>query len=75
MQSIKNEESFDGFYDVVLFKVKEYRFTSEPIVRRKQRVPALYEMGDAEPNYPTTARDYYRKIYFEAEDLLISSIL
>ena len=74
LQSIRNEESFDAFYDVVLIKVKEYPVIAEPTVPRKRRAPARYEMGDAEPTYPDTARDHYRKIYFEAVDHLISSI-
>ena len=31
-------------------------------------------MGNAEPTYPDTACDHYRKIYFEAVDHLISSL-
>ena len=31
-------------------------------------------MGNAEPTYPDTAHDHYRKISFKAVDYLISSI-
>ena len=31
-------------------------------------------MGTAGPTYPSTARDHYRKLYFEAVDYLTSSI-
>ena len=74
LQRIRNEASFDAFYDVVLIKVQQHPVISEPTVPRKRRAPARYEMGNAEPTYPDTARDHYRKIYFEAVDHLISSI-
>ena len=32
-------------------------------------------MDSAEPTYPDTARDNYRRIYFEAVDHLISSLM
>ena len=31
-------------------------------------------MGTAEPTYPNTARDHYRKLYFEAVDHLTPSV-
>jgi hypothetical protein len=74
LESIRNEESFDGFYDVVLIKVKQYPAVAEPTLPRKRRAPARYETGNAEPVYPPTARDHYRKVYFEAVDHLISSV-
>ena len=74
LQNIRNEASFNAFYDVVLIKVKEYPVIAQPIVPRKRRAPERYEIGNAEPTYPDTARDHYRKIYFKAVDHLISSI-
>ena len=75
MESITNDESFDSFYDVTLIKAEEHRSLSEPNVPRNRRAPpARYEVGAGEPQYPSTARDYYRAIFFEALDCLISAI-
>ena len=72
LESIRNDESFDSFYDLILIKAKEHRSLSEPKVPRKRRAPARYEVAAGEPQYPSTARDYYRAIFFEALDCLIS---
>ena len=41
---------------------------------RKRRAPSRYEVGTSEPQYPSTARIYYRGLYFEALDCLTSAI-
>ena len=66
LQSNRNEASFNAFYDVVLIKVKEYPGIGLSIVPRKRRAPEWYKIGDAEPTYPNTARDHYRKIYLSS---------
>ena len=73
LQSIRNEESFDAFYDVVLIKVKKYPVIAAPALPRKC-APAGYEFGIAVPTYPQTAHDHYRMIYFKAIDDLIFSM-
>ena len=41
---------------------------------RKRRAPSSYEVGTSEPQNPSTARDYYRGLYFEALDCLTSAM-
>ena len=41
---------------------------------RRTRAPKIIEIGTGEPTYPVTARDYYRRIYFEAVDLMMNAI-
>ena len=74
LETIRSETSFNSFYDTVLIKTKEHPVISEPAVPRKRRAPSRYEVGTAEPTYPNTARDHYRKLYFEAVDHLTSSV-
>jgi len=74
LESIRSETSFNSFYETVLIKAKEHPVISEPAVPRKRRAPSRYEVGTAGPTYPSTARDHYRKLYFEAVDYLTSSI-
>ena len=74
LESIRNDESFNSFYDVILEKVKEHPSVSEPILPRKPPAPSSYELGTSEPHYSSTACDYYRGLYFEAVDCLTSAI-
>lgn len=74
LESIRNDESFNSFYDVILIKAKEHQSLSEPKLPRKRRAPTRYELGSGEPQYPSTPRDYYRAIFFEALDCLMSAI-
>ena len=74
LERIRNDESFDSFYNLILTKAKEHQSLSEPKVPRKRRAPAGYEVGAGEPQYPSTARDYYGAIFFEALDCLTSAI-
>ena len=40
---------------------------------RRTRPPRRIEIGTGEPTYPVTAQDYYRRIYFEAIDLMMNA--
>ena len=74
LQSLRNNESFKAFYDVILIKAKELESLSEPVLPRKRRAPSRYEVGIGEPHYPNTARDLYRCIFYEALDTIKSAI-
>ena len=39
---------------------------------RGTRASKRVEIGTEEPTYPVTAQDYYRRIYFEAIDLMMT---
>ena len=69
LQMMRNDTSFRSFYDVVLLKSKSYPSMSGP---RRTREPR--RIGTGEPTYPVTAQDYYRRIYFEAIDLMMNAI-
>lgn len=47
---------------------------SVPMLPRRTRAPKRIEIGTGEPTYPVTAQDYYRRIYFEAIDLMMNAI-
>ena len=70
LQKMRNDTSFRSFYDVVLLKSKSYPSMSGPMSPRRTRAPRRIEIGTGEPTYPGTAQDYYRRIYFEAIDLM-----
>ena len=73
LESLRSDESFDLFWR----KVRQQAFekdVDEPSLLRKRRVPARFEDGLALNEYPQTAAYLYRKIYFEAPDLIIGRI-
>ena len=62
-------------YESVLEKKKAFnRNIGDSILKRKTKAPAMYSIGKAPDEHPTTPRDNYRRVYFEALDLLKSQI-
>ena len=74
LKKIRDDMSFNSFYDAVLLKSKNYPSMTEPMLPRRTRAPRRIEIGTGDPTYPATARDYYRRIYFEAIDLMVNAI-
>ena len=72
--SIRNDESFDDFYETVLHKKEVHPSVSEPTLPRRKRAPVRFEIGSGEPSFASSAKDEFRRIYFEAIDLLLSAI-
>ena len=62
-------------YESVLENRKAFvRNIGNPILKRKTKAPAIYSIGKALDKDPTTPRDNYRRVYFEALDHLKSQI-
>ena len=73
LQSIRSDTNFDLFWKKVEQKRTSFE-VEEPTLPRKRKVPRLNEIGTGAGNYPSTALDLYRQIYFEVLDLAINSI-
>ena len=81
-QSLRVEESFESFYNVFLNKMKELPFISEPKLPRKRCGPDYSIINhfssssnkQSNVHHPNTPRDYYKVIYYEALDYLITSL-
>ena len=73
LESIRNDDSFSAFYSIVLRKSKDHAI-SDPLLPRKRRAPARIEVGSGQPTFPETPKDHYRRIYFEAIDLIVNAI-
>ena len=56
--SIRNEASFDSFWEKVV-GMSERVDVEKPRLSRRRRVPRCYEDGNAEPEYPTTPEEHY----------------
>lgn len=76
LQNMRNDTSFTAFYDMVLLKSKNYPSMTEPMLPWRRRALRRIEIGTAEPTYPVTTPDYYRRTctYFESIDLMVNAI-
>jgi len=78
------DESAKLFFDATVKKALKYNFVNAPVLSRKRKQPNYrtieqhfqveghHESGEA--HHPATPEDYYQSIYFEAIDILNSSI-
>ena len=71
---MRNNECFKSFYNTIATKSKKHPSISEPALPRQKRVPSGFEIGTGPPWYPTTPQEHYRRIYFEAIDLMVNAI-
>jgi len=53
---------------------KSEGLVGEPTLPRKRCTPARLEVGAGAPSYPQTAKDHFRRVYYEAIDLTVSAI-
>ena len=74
LKQIRSDDCFKAFYETVLLKKEPHPDISEPEIPRRRRAPARLEVGSGQPFFPETSDDVYRRIYFEALDLIISAI-
>ena len=71
-----NDDSFKAFYETVLKRKQSLVLSdvSEPELPRKRRASAPFEVGQGVPSFLKTSEELYRRVYFEALDLIIASI-
>ena len=74
LKRIRNDDSFNLFYDAVLERKKSLPDVGEPLLKRKTQAPARYFFCQASAEHPSTPRDHYQKIFFEEIDLLVGHI-
>ena len=81
ISNLRNSESFDALYNLCLRKIQNVKFAEEPVLKRKRKEPKYsllhylegYE-NRSEAHHPTTPRDHYRNQFYQAIDVLISSV-
>jgi len=82
MQGMRNDRDFDLFYETVTKSAKSMDFVSSPTAPRKRKRPKynILEFVEGNPSssgeayYPETAHAHFKAIYFEAIDVIVSSI-
>ena len=70
---MRTEDSFALFFNLVN-RLREHVGTEPPALPRKRKAPQRYEIGSGEGFHCTAAEEHYRFQYYEALDVVISSI-
>ncbi len=73
LQTMRSDEQFDLFWANVNKKTAALEIP-EPTLPRKRKHPARYQIGDACPEYSDSVKNYYRSIYFQSIDAIVSCI-
>ena len=73
MEQIRNDESFDLFWEKLLL-VQEKHDVSLPTLPRKRRAPERLREGSGEAFFHDDPKQYYRAQYFEALDLVLNFV-
>ena len=73
LQSIRSDQWFDLFWQYIESR-RSVVDVSPPELPRQRKVPRRFEVGETQPEYPASAKDNFRRLYFEGIDLVIASI-
>ena len=75
LQTIRNDSAFDLFWEKTAQDVNKLGIT-EPSLPRRKRIPRRID-DSSEDNYayPSTPKEHYRRIYYEALDLMTIHVL
>ena len=78
---LHNSESIDALCDLCLKEIQKIEFIEEPVLKRKRKEPKYsllhYLEGNesrSETHHPTTPHDHYRKQFYQAFDVWISTV-
>ena len=81
LETLRNEERYENFYETVLKTAKLHQFVNPPTLKRKRRAPNYSILQFVEGSYqseeahrPSSPKENYRTIYCEALDCLINSL-
>lgn len=73
LQLMRSDTQFDMFWANVNHKATALE-VSEPSLPRKRKRPVRYEDGEASPEFPDSVKSFYRSIYFNSLDVIITCI-
>ena len=73
LQSLRNDSNFTLFWELVNSKSQKLT-VDPPSISRQRKRPLRYEYGNAPAEFASEPEDYYRRIYYEALDLIVESI-
>lgn len=74
LKSIRSDSNFQLFWQRVCMKAQNFD-VSEPCLPRRRKAPRrIGDEGSTEGSFPATVQEHYRRIYFEALDLIATCI-
>ena len=73
LNSMRSDDHFDLYGDVVILKAEELS-VSEPQLPRQRKFPRRYDDGSSSGDYTPTPKADFKPAYFEAIDLIINCI-
>ena len=73
LTSLRKHSEFAIFWSEVVKKQSEFD-VDDPVLPRRRKAPARFEVGTGESHHPSSIEDHYRVQFFEALDLLIACI-
>ena len=81
LETLGNEERYENFYETVLKTAKLHQFVKPQTLKRKQRAPnySILQFVEGscqseEAHHPSSPKENYRTIYYEALDCLINPL-
>ena len=73
LEKIRHDTDFQLFW-LKATKIANELGIEEPQPSRRRKAPRRFETGNAPPEFPSTVEDHFRRIYFEALDLVLQGI-
>ena len=73
LKSMRSDEQFDLFWDLVILKAKELD-VDDPQLPRRRKLPRRLDDGLSAGAFPSTPKEHFRQVYFEALDLIVNCI-
>ena len=73
LNSMRSDDQFDLFWDLVVLKAEELG-VDEPKLPRKRKLPHRYDDGSSSGDFPSPPKAHFKPAYFEAIDLITNCI-
>ncbi len=73
LNSIRSDERFDQFWEVVVMKA-EALGVDEPLLPRRRKLPHRFDDGLSGGDFAATPKAHFKQCYFEAVDLIVNCI-
>ena len=73
LKGLRTDSNFDLFWEKIE-KAQDQLDIDDPQLQRRRKAPKRYEQGLAQAEFPASPKEEYRRVYFEALDLAVTSI-
>ena len=73
LRGLRTDSNFDLLWEKV-DKARDQIDVGDPQLPRRRKAPRRYEQGLPQAEFPASPKEEYRRLYFEALDLVVTSI-